>query len=222
MNNPLYFMHITKTAGGSLKETLRNSGEVVKFHYPHEAGFKPHFNYPDDTTVVFGHYIFGAHNTGDKPPNYACFVREPLTRTFSHYHHLKNNDKGPIGEKIRTFDGIDSAMRHMRHWEFDNFLCRLISGAGGGVKFGDVGYNTYEMARRNLRNHFRFIGIFEEMAESMARLKNLIPSLGMTLPKVNLGSYDKEIPESTKVILDRLNRFDELLYQDALNLVRQT
>ena len=211
-------MHITKTAGGSLKETLRKSSEAVKFHYPEEPGFKKYFTYPTDTSIVFGHYIFGAHTMADLPPNYACFVRDPIARAFSHYHHLKNNDKGPIGNQIRTFEDINSVLSNMKHWEFDNFLCRLISGVGAQAKFGDVGFNTYEAARRNLKFHFRFIGVFEAMAESIKRLNKLIPSLGMTLPTVNLGDYEREIPAPTRELLVRLNRYDELLYQDAVAL----
>jgi Sulfotransferase family len=218
VKTPLYFMHITKTAGGSLKETLRKSKETVKFHYPEEPGFKRYFSYPKETDIVFGHYIFGAHSIADMPPNYACFVRDPVARTFSHYHHLKNNDKGPIGNSVRTFDTIDLALSNMKHWEFDNFLCRLISGVGATAKFGDVGFNTYEAARKNLKFHFRYIGVFEAMDASIKRLNKLIPSLGMDLPTVNLGDYKREIPAVTRELLIRLNRYDELLYQDAVEL----
>jgi Sulfotransferase family len=218
VKTPLYFMHITKTAGGSLKETLRHSAEAVKFHYPDEPGYKKYFSYPADTGIVFGHYIFGAHNMADMPPNYACFVRDPIARTFSHYHHLKNNDKGPIGTSIRTFETIDLALSNMKHWEFDNFLCRLISGVGGSAKFGDVGFNAYEAARKNLKFHFRYVGVFEDMSESIRRLNKLIPSLGMDLPSVNLGNYKRDIPAPTRDLLIRLNRYDELLYRDAVEL----
>lgn len=218
MKTPLYFMHITKTAGGSLKEKLRHSGETVKFHYPHEPEFKQYFSYPPGTDIVFGHYIFGAHNMADMPPNYACFVRDPIARMFSHYHHLKNNDKGPIGNNIRTFENIDLALSNMKHWEFDNFLCRLISGVGATAKFGDIGFNAYEAARKNLKFHFRYIGVFEAMDASIRRLNKLIPSLGTDLPSVNLGNYKRDIPASTRALLARLNRYDELLYQDAVDL----
>jgi hypothetical protein len=219
---PIYFLHITKTAGGSIKEAFRNSDVAVQFHYRGQDGFKQYFNYAENVEVVFGHYIFGAHNFAETPPTYACFVREPVARTLSHYHHLKNNDRGPVGEKVRSFEDIDTTLLQMKHWEFDNFLCRIISGIGKEVKFGDVGFNTYELARRNLKNHFEFIGIFEEMRESLVRLNRKFPSLGLDLGTVNLGKYDKVIPEKTRELLIRLNRFDELLYQDALKLFHQT
>lgn len=219
MTTPLYFMHITKTAGGSLKEALRNSQEAVKFHYRSEADFDINFQYPDEFKVIFGHYIFGAHVKADNPPNYACFLREPVARTVSHYHHLRNNDKGPIGEKIRKHGSFEAVLTEAAHWEFDNFLCRVISGVGKTVKFGDLGYNAYDLARKNLRDHFRFIGIFEQMNASLVRLNQTFPSLGLELPQVNLGSYDREISDSLREQLIALNRFDELLYQDALKLV---
>lgn len=217
----LFFMHITKTAGGSLKQALRNSEADVLFHYPNEKGWKRQFNYNTDPAVIYGHYTFGAHEKMDKPPHYACFMREPLARTVSHYHHLKNNDRGPIGEKARSFDDIDTFILQGKHWEFDNFLCRVISGAGNVPKFGEVGFNVYQKARQNLCWHFDFIGIFEQMAESLSRLNNLVPSLDVELPVVNKGTYDNQRSHKTDQILNSLNRFDLLLYEDALRIFRQ-
>lgn len=221
MATPLFFMHITKTAGGSLKEALRQSDADVLFHYNTDVGFKRHFNYSQNPEIIFGHYFFGVHEKMDRPPRYACFLREPIARTISHFHHLKNNDRGPIGERLRSFEDIDTFILQARHWEFDNFLCRLISGVGNEVKFGEVGFNVYQKARQNLRWHFEFIGIFEQMTESMERLKVMIPSLSIELPTVNKGAYEKEIPAETTRIVTALNRFDQLLYQDALALVKK-
>ena len=81
--------------------------------------------------------------------------------------------------------------------------------------------NNYQVPRSNLENYFNFIGIFEEMHDSLNRLNLKIPSLGLNLPEVNLGVYDKKIPEKTKQFLRKFNTFDEILYQDAVNFSRK-
>lgn len=215
---PLFFMHITKTAGGSLKSALRSSDANVAFHYPQEPEFQPRFAYPDGTDIVFGHYRFGVHEIAGKEPRYACFLRDPVERMISHYNHLKNNDRGPVGNHLRSFPTMADYLTKARHWEFDNFLCRLIAGTADKPGHGNVGYNTYVKARENLTQHFEFVGIFERMDESLSRLRQIVPSLGTNLPTVNKGRYEDEPSKEDYRIIDALTRYDQMLYRDALTL----
>lgn len=212
-------MHITKTAGGSLKDALRRSQEDVIFHYPDEEGFQRNFAYEAKPKVLFGHYIFGAHRALKAEPKYACFLRDPIARTISHFHHLRNNDRSPIGDKTREFETIDAYLQDAQHWEFDNFLCRVISGTANKVKYGDVGRNVYVEARDNLRKHFEYIGLFEDMSGSLDRLRKIMPSLPADLGSVNKGSYEKNIPAETARIVREFTVFDQLLYQDAVEML---
>lgn len=215
MNSPLYFLHLTKTAGGSLKEAFKNSNRQVQFHYIHEEGFQRDFSYPEDIDVIFGHYVFGAHRNKHHVARYGCFLRDPIERTISHFYHLFNNDPGPVGEKARAAKNINAFLLESGHWEFDNFMCRVISGRGNKLKWGDAGYNVYAEARTNLLNHFEFVGIFEEMETSLSRLGAILPGLNMDLPVVNKGQYSKEVPLETREIIASLNCFDTLLYNEA-------
>ncbi|MDS9467717.1 sulfotransferase family 2 domain-containing protein [Paracoccus sp. MBLB3053] len=217
----LFFMHITKTAGGSLKELLKTAaraGDDISFHYPDEPQFRRHFDYDRLPRIMFGHFVYGAHERADAAPNYACFLRDPMARTISHYHHLKNNDNSKVGTTLRSFDTMASYLRHARHWEFDNFLTRTISGVAAQARFGDVGYNTYERARQNLRWQFSYIGLFEQMDESLQRLRTIVPGIGQTLPSVNRGKYSPEVTDEEYRLLRALNRFDEMLYEEAVSL----
>lgn len=214
----LLFMHITKTAGGSLKEAMRKSDADVVFHYRDEDGWNPQFKYERKPAVLFGHYIFGAHERMEVPPQYGCFLREPVARSISHYYHLKNNDLGPVGTRLRTYDSLESYLLEGQHWEFDNFLCRVISGVGNKPKFGNVGFNVYAQARKNLIEYFQFIGLFERMTESLERLRKVVPSLDIDLPMVNRGSYTKEIAPDALRLVQALNNYDKLLYEDAAAL----
>lgn len=215
----LFFMHITKTAGGSLKELLKDAaarGEDIAFHYPEEPGFRREMDYQRLPRILFGHYVFGAHDRAEAFPNYACFFREPIARTNSHYYHLFNHDESSVGNMIRRFENLEHFLKYGRHWEFDNFLTRTISGVANRLPYGEVGHSTYIAARNNLRWAFSYIGIFERMNESLERLSKIVPGISTRLPKVNVGEYKPGIKETDYRLLRSLNRFDELLYEDAL------
>ncbi len=214
-------MHITKTAGGSLKDALRRSEEDVIFHYPGEDGFRRNLAYERKPKILFGHYIYGVHQLVGVEPRYACFLREPIARTISHFHHLRNNDRSTVGDQTREFERIEQYVETAKHWEFDNFLCRVISGAANTIKYGTVGRNVYALARENLRNHFEYIGFFEDMPDSLDRLRKIMPTLPADLGSINTGKYDKEVPAETSRMLREFNVFDQMLYQDAIELVAE-
>lgn len=216
----LFFMHITKTAGGSLKElfkTAATEGHDIGFHYPDEPGFRPFFDYKALPEIIFGHYSYGVHERVDAKADYACFLREPISRTISHYHHLKNNDTGNIGKNLRSFESIEQYLKYGRHWEFDNFLTRNLSGVANQTPFGGVSCTIYEKARYNLRCNFRFVGIFEHMQESLRRLQQVLPIRAGNPPEVNIGTYSRETSAEELRMLRALNRFDEMLYEEALD-----
>ena len=216
----LFFMHITKTAGGTLKSMLRDANAGVVFHYPNEKTFDHDFRYSFATNVLYGHYIFGAHRQMGQVPNYACFLRNPIDRTISHFHHLHNVDQGRLGALARQHGNITEFVQNTQHWEMDNFQTRVISGVGNDVKFGQLTPLHLKQAMDNLESHFRFIGIFEKLEESLIHLRDLIPEVSGKLPHVNKGKYKKS--ENTKVLskLHRLNGFDAVLYDFALALSR--
>lgn len=240
--HPLFFMHITKTAGGSLKELMRSSSLNVRFHYPSEPGWRHDFNYKDGADIYFGHYVYGVHSIVQAEARYAAFVRDPIARSISHFNHLKNNDRGPVGQEVRKYNSIDAYILGARHWEFDNFLCRVISGVGEKESFGRIGFDVYLQALEHLTNTFSFIGIFEDMDNSLERLNEIvgiIPGLlprgnrngrggsrqktmffrkRISLPVVNKGRYNFIVPPESLRLLGAVNRFDLLLYEDAVRL----
>jgi hypothetical protein len=70
-------MHITKTAGGSLKEMLRDSKADVRFHYAEEKGGRKWFWYRPAPKIIFGYFVYGVHRNAQLEPRYAAFFRKP-------------------------------------------------------------------------------------------------------------------------------------------------
>jgi len=213
---PLLFLHVTKTAGGSIKELVRNVPAKVRMHYPSEDGWRRDFKYPLEYDIYFGHFLYGVHESLGVNPRYAAFVRDPVARTVSHFNHLKNNDRGPVGDKARAAGDLQTYIYSIRRWEMDNFMCRMFSGVGNKVPFGEVGWNVYKLALENINNNFAFVGVFEHMQESLTKLKGIIPIDVSALPEVNIGQYKKEIDANTKELVESLTCFDQMLYNKVL------
>jgi hypothetical protein len=89
MSSPLFFMHIPKTAGTSLRYLLeREYRPHLGVYYP------PHVpdSLPSDTEyqAVTGHFKWGFHGT--QPARYVTFLREPLKQLVSHYRHIQRSN----------------------------------------------------------------------------------------------------------------------------------
>ena len=98
----LVFLHMTKTAGGSLKTALQDNDRIVFGNYSLK---QDSFNV-EGGDILFGHSMYGIHEKLGCDPRYAIFLREPVTRVISHYYQLRDVDIGPQGEKIRKFTNI--------------------------------------------------------------------------------------------------------------------
>ena len=180
-------LHLTKTAGGSLKSALQDSPDI-----------KPYFIYgrpdveafvaspPADFDLIYGHSVFGVHETLGLAPVYGCFLRHPVARTVSHFWHLFNVDKSAVGEKIRRSEGIDDFVKNHRHWEFSEFMCRIISGVGTAKIDGQ---ELYDRAQANIDQYFVFVGFQEFMDESVHRLRALLKARISLDAQVNVGRY---------------------------------
>jgi hypothetical protein len=222
MNNTLFFMHITKTAGGSVKEMLKQSKADVIFHYAEEPTFKRWFWYRPAPEIIYGHFPWGVHERAQLPARYAAFFREPISRCISHYHHLRDVDfVNPAGDFARKFRDFSDFIRNSKRWDFDNFMCRLVSGISEAPRYGKVTQSVLDTALENLNRDFDFIGIFERLPESVARLNKIVPSLNAKIPSVNVGAYQRDIPDEFREAADEANRYDAILYQEAVKLAEQ-
>lgn len=103
MPNPEFIcLHIAKTAGGTLKRALKdNSGVRVEFMYGAKDRQELAACNLSDTDLIYGHNRFEVHEELNLPfvPRYFRYVRPPISRTISHYHHLRNVDTSAVGDK---------------------------------------------------------------------------------------------------------------------------
>lgn len=206
----LIFLHITKTAGGTLRGALDAQADLgVYFAYGPQPADIDYGSFD----IVYGHQLYGFHEKHGLAPRYAAVLRQPLARCISHYYHLRNVDKSHVGDRIRESSDINDFFESREHWEFDNLMCRVLS--GDGRKVTDMA-DTRSRAIANLEQ-FAFIGVQEFFPYVMSDLNDLLGCDLPSVPNVNVGAYERsEISDETVARIQDLNRDDELLYWAAM------
>lgn len=212
MQNPILFLHITKTAGGTLKSAIKAS---LKENALLANGVKDVCRdyTPGQHEVIFGHFGFGIHVPLGVAPRYMAFLRHPILRTISHYYHLRNVDKSRIGDLIRQSTDINDFFERFSHWEFNDFQCRVLSGKMDAKIEAGRADHLHKLARTNLETYFEFCGIQEFFDLSVRSLGNALHRQLKIVKNVNLGTYDiAAISDLTFDRIIRLNVQDMRLY----------
>jgi hypothetical protein len=215
-SGPRIFLHLTKTAGGTLKRAISSNSELksVFIYGPNDLNAAKEKDL-SNTDILYGHSIFGIHEELAIDPRYMCFMRHPITRTISHYFHLRNVEKGPVGEKIRTSKDINDFFKRQRHWEFSNFMTKIISGIGNGP--APEGVNLYKLAICNIDKYFDFIGFQEFFPFSVRKMSKFLGVEVTNSGDINVGRYDySEISQETLSRIEALNESDMRLYRYCL------
>ena len=215
---PKIFLHIPKTAGGTLKRALREATNLnVEFVYSNEDKSRIAESEASEIDLVYGHAAFGVHDRIGLPDTtgYMCFMRHPLSRTISHYYHLRNVDRGRLGDKIRSSDNINDFFARLKHREFNNLMCRAISGSPVGERSDD---EWFEAAAQNIDRSFEFIGFQEFLPMSLKRLSEVLGTSIVIQKDVNVGRYSqKDVTDETVAQINALNGADLRIYRYAVS-----
>lgn len=246
--NTKIFLHLTKTAGGTLKLALADAfgSDVEMLYGPADLERLKEANL-SKTKMIYGHTTFGVHERlgFTKTPRHYCFMRHPVTRTISHYYHLRDVEKGPVGDKIRASEDINDFFANMQHWEFSNFMVKVLSGfvkqtpgKAANTPLEEAKHKNFmakllsgfaktspstaertslEEAKHNLDTYFDFVGFQEYFPLSMVKLEK---QLGREIPienSINIGRYTLEgISNKTLKNIIEINKADLELYKYAL------
>ncbi len=223
----LLFMHIPKTAGTALRQTILKNyrKSEVAYLYPEPPGF-PSPNLRDlplsqrtQFRLVVGHFQYGIHD--DMPNEYWYFtvVRHPVERVWSHYHYLVDSRNAPLvrGAKVK---GLEEALEGRVTANLDNLMVRCFAGINE-KKFppGSITAEVYELAKRNLETAFIYVGKQERLDEAYSFLQAKLgwdPTLHPEMK--NRGSYssNEQLDEVTSQVIRHFNTWDIELYYDIL------
>lgn len=199
----LYFIHIEKTAGTSLRAIIGEGGQANLFVYNH-IDFLPEeicrkFSRAalNEIDIVFGHFPFGLHKCFDRQYSYASVIRRPVDLVKSYYLFVKYVSEE---RKFAACDSIYDAIDRVGDRVFDNILVRYFS---GNFSARQIGKDDFDLAVKNIGEHFSLIGLSEEFDKSADMLCRRL-----NIPFVQ--SYENKTPpteESETIDVARLQRY---------------
>lgn len=253
----IIFTHIPKTGGVSFINLIKRqfkSNEILLWwptkNYPIDAAENLFSALPRETKLIQDHIPFGIHSYLPLPATYITFLREPIKRTISDYNFWYW-----INHRNRKINHIHD-LEYFCEMTGDNLMTRFISGLDLQHVYKLGGLNNFrlkrvtenailpdycqqcppemlEIAKKNLKNHFSFIGITERFDESLVLLKRNLAWKNIYYYKKNVAPYfkrnviipkkklDKTISDNTLNYIKKQNQLDIELYKYVLSLFEE-
>jgi hypothetical protein len=219
----VYFMHIPKTAGSSMRLALEQDAAHLKMlriypAYPfitreQVGGFsKRAFN---DLDIIYGHFTYGIHELSSRPFRYISLVREPEALIRSYYFFAKYIAEAPEYVECKS---IFEAMNKIQDIVFDNYMVRYFT---GNFREDKISMRDFYRAVANIERDFQYVGVVEDMGKTLDRIGSY---LGVRLEQ-RFDNVTTKTEEQSNLDMDALKRhlassceFDQLLYEFILSL----
>ena len=163
--------------------------------------------------VVKGHVPFGLHTSFSKPATYLTFLRDPVKRCISEYHHIYRD---PYFKELAAKNySLKEMLTGGHHRNLDNCQVRFLA-AANALPFGEVNEATYETAIKNFDEHFKIFGLSERFDESILYVSRKLHWSWPFYVSANLRRQKEvQFDAETMELLRRQNRYDIALYEHA-------
>lgn len=214
----LIFLHIPKTGGSTLHGIIERQYEPNPIFTIDGNRFRESIDefkrLPEEQRrkikVLKGHMYFGLHEFLPGHSTYITILRDPIERVVSLYHYILRNPDHRAHEAITS--------QHMSLKDFvicgeykllNNGQTRILCGEpklDADVPFGQCPAKMLELAKRNLQEHFRFVGLLERFDESLILLKK---TFGWKLPFYKPRNITRERPPKKAVSKDALHAIEK-------------
>lgn len=228
----LVFLHIDKTGGMSVRETLaRQFAYTEIMPVPHNPNASEKWidypiadsdlllanrmfwmHYQPRYKLVMGHYDWDIVGWIDEPI-ILTVLREPLAWFMSLYRYICQEQAmyGDMAAKARANGPLWFAQEHPYFWT------NAQTAQLGGVRWsggGKVDASVYSVARRNLE-HCHYVGVTEALDEFVADVHQ---GMGWALPDVptrNVTRYEADPTPEVEDLIRHGCHYDYLLYEQA-------
>lgn len=218
---PLIFLHLPKTAGTTLTPILRRHFRADQIHFIRsddpDRRLREFQQLPihqrHQLGLLHGHQPFGMHEWLAPEARYLTMLREPVARVVSHYHYLRRKAH-PLFPGIQE-QSLEEFVRTCPRGEADNGQTRWLAGIWDDRPLTD---DHLHLARRNLEQHFAWVGLTEHFDETLI-------GLGMTLGWWRLygaprnqatASAIPSLDEETRSVIAHRNALDIALYSHVI------
>lgn len=172
------FLHIPKTGGVTLSSVLTRQYARHSVH---------RFDATDLTAtdrlrslspqelqsikLIYGHMSFGLHALLLRPATYITLLRDPIERAISDYSFVRSNPLHPLHDAVKKM-GFSDYIESAATGQLSNGQTRLLSGDCDGDRLGlptrnPVSKKSLEIAKRNILDKFKVVGLQERFDESL-------------------------------------------------------
>ncbi len=247
-NSQVYFMHVPKTAGTSLRAILDQQfkpQEICPALVPEDLLALS----PDDFArfrLFRGHFGLGFRHLLPREPLILTLVRDPVEHTISHYEHTRRAPTHPYHEDAAR-QTLEEFIQDDAHADlYANFQTQAVVGdfdprlAVSGAPTGNADrlgwwHGRREEVRRILTDEevvdlvkrrlgsFAFVGVVERMPESLKVLAATFSwALPLEPPFLNVAPSRRrreELPSATLELIAARTRLDAELYRFARSLL---
>jgi len=235
----LFFLHIPKNAGLSIIEFLESLYPEHKIFPLHSDPNQDLFEAYSDEQLqnyrfVRGHFYFGPHDKGVnhylvRNPIIITMLRDPITRTISHFRHNQRHEHGRwhkivVSQHMSLSDFVTSPDT------FDAVVNAQVRQIVGGLRGNPCSYNDPEaysdetllfLAKEKLEQYAWF-GLQECFQESLLLLTHTFGWEQMKeIPKINVSpepSGVDSITENEHALIVERTQLDSELYRFAKDL----
>ena len=229
-NKPvLIFVHIPKTAGGTLNSLIHRfypKERIYRYEWGEEARLKFEalpVEAKNELDAIYGHLYFGIHSHLKRPYFYVTFLRDPIERLISAYYFIKERPHHPQYATTLNLSLREFYEQGYGGKEQDNGQTRILSGQYDIDTLCNS--EMLELAKRHLKEQVQVVGITERFDESLLLISK---HLNWNLPlyyERNVASkrpQKSEIPSDTLAFLQKYNEYDIELYTYACDLFDET
>jgi hypothetical protein len=128
MQNLLYFIHIPKTAGTSLRSSLQNHfmpSEVID-SWTRDDIFNLSYSKLDTAKLIMSHSGRIFAEGFEKPIDYAVILRDPIDLVLSQFRQMKTDKAHPAYERIKREDYATFFSKEIYRRCYSNYIARHV------------------------------------------------------------------------------------------------
>lgn len=226
----IIFLHVPKTAGTTLRY-------IIQYQYKPIAVYELYNRRGRSTThsqrlnelkklpnaqkekirIISSHFGFGLHEFLPRPYTYITFLRKPVDRVISLYYYLHRTGGIPnitLEEFVQTYPEAQNGMT--KHLSGLMLKVQLADPSAKAEINSQFSSETLEIAKRNLKDHFKVIGLSEKFDESLILLRK---QLGWKVPLYDRSNVDnkqfstRNVSKDTLSLIEKLNGSDIQVYE---------
>ncbi len=204
------FLHILKTAGTSLRWTIRENYSSDEIYEKDQTGFdwkSLTVEQQQKIKMIYGHLFFGVHEQVEEPCKYVTFLRDPVDRVMSYYYYVLSDKNNP-GYKDLEGLGLDEFVLRGNQDIASNQQTKILCGSNEVFSF--------DLACKNIEEHFSLVGVVEEYRKSLKLLGKQLGWKNVVVHELNRSPNKLAVPQHVREVIENANQIDRKLYDWVL------